>query len=410
MKLFFVLILCCLFGYPAVNRAQEAAQWRGANRDGRFSGQNLLENWPAEGPRLLWAFSEAGEGYGSVAVTTDRLFLNGRIDSVSYLLAIGLDGNLLWKSPNGPEFSGREYAANFPGSRSTPTLVENQVYACSGNGRVACYDQNTGAENWSVEMVSDLGGRPDQHGYCESLLVDDSLVYCLPGGMQNNVVALNRFSGRMVWSSKALSDSATYCSPSLIDLPGQKIFMTFSGHHLLGLDGLSGELLWWHEQAYHRYHQHCNTPLYADGAIYYISGEGNGAVKLNLSPDGRHISEEWRTNRVNNVYHGFLLDQGRVFVPDKTQKLKCIDSQSGLVTDSLRVNRGALIGAGEMMICYSESGDVNLIQHDGSHMELAGKFKIDQGSKEHFAHPVVAGGILYVRHGTTLLAYTISKN
>jgi outer membrane protein assembly factor BamB len=270
-------------------------------------------------------------------------------------------------------------------------------------------EKRTGKEHWAVDMLSDFNGMMDQHGYSESLLVHDSLVFCFPGGKEKNIVALNRFNGSTVWASEALRDTVTYCSPMLIELPARNVLVTFSGHYLMGLDASNGKLLWWHEQVYHIYHQHCNTPVYKNGYIYYLSGEGNGVVKLKLDDDGGSITEVWRNNHVDNVFHGFILLDNYLFATDKAQKLKCLDMQTGQVVDSLRVNRGALIYADGMFVCYSESGDVNLIRHNGTAMENVGKFKCPLGTREHFAHPVISKGVLYLRHGNALMAYRVGE-
>lgn len=409
MKYSTLFCIPLLFFCILQSNAQDIAQWKGPNRDGYFPSPGLLKNWPANGPTLLWSNENIGDGYGSIAVSSDKLFVNGKIDSLSYIFSFDLKGNLLWKSPNGNEFTGKEFAANFPGSRSTPTLYGDFVYACSAIGRIACYDKKTGKERWSVEMIRDFGGIINQHGFSESLLVDEKKVYCLPGGPQNNVVALDRLSGKVIWSSKALSDSASYCSPMMIKLPARNLLVTFSGHYLMGIDAQTGELLWSHRQAPHPFHQQCNTPIYANGFIYYLAGEGNGVVKLALSADGKSISEVWRNNATNNVFNGFVMIGNDIFSPDKTQKIKCIDGHNGNVIDSLRVNKGGLICSDSLLICYSENGDINLIKLTGTKMELTGKFKCDKGTKEHFAHPVISNGVLYIRHGKALMAYDIAQ-
>jgi outer membrane protein assembly factor BamB len=358
---------------------------------------------------LRWVNEDIGEGFGSVAVTDDMIFVNGKIDSLSYTFAFNLDGKLLWKTPNGIEFTGVEYAANFPGSRSTPTVVDDLVYVSSAMGRISCLERENGKEKWSVDMIHDLSGIMNKHGYCESLMVDEKNVYCLPGGVMTNLSALDRFSGKTVWTAKAFSDSATYCSPMIIKLPTRNILVTFSGHNLLGLDTQTGELLWSQRQAYHQFHQQCNTPVYSDGAIYYIAGEGNGAVKLELSPDGTSIREIWRNSDVKNVFSGFVKIGNYLFSPDNSQKLKCIDTGSGQAVDSLKVNKGGLIYADSMLYCYSDNGNVNLIKLNGIKMEVTGKFKCDKGTKEHFAHPVISNGILYLRHGKALMSYNIKE-
>jgi outer membrane protein assembly factor BamB len=406
LKLFFVFLLLFIscFSY-----AQKIAQWRGVNRDGIYEEQQLLKNWPENGPELRWVNEDIGDGFGSVAVTDDMIFVNGKLDSSSYTFALDINGNLLWKAPNGIEFTGRDYSANFPGPRSTPTVLDDFVYVSSGNGRIACLERLTGKEKWSRDMILEFNGVMDQHGYCESLVVDDKNVYCLPGGVNTNLAALDRFTGKTVWTSKAYSDSATYCSPMIINLPTRNILVTFSGHYLLGLDCQTGELLWSQRQAYHFYHQHCNTPVYSDGYIYYISGEGNGAVKLELSATGDSIKEVWRNNDIKNVFQGFVKIGNHIFSPDNSQKLKCIDTNTGQVIDSLRLNKGGLIYADSMLYCYSDNGNVNLIKLNETKMEITGKFKCEKGTKEHFAHPVIKNGVLYLRHGRALMAYNIKQ-
>jgi outer membrane protein assembly factor BamB len=389
--------------------AQNIAQWRGLNRDGIYEELQLLKSWSENGPKLIWVNEDIGDGFGSVAITNDMIFVNGKFDSLSCTSALDLKGNLLWKTPNGNEFTGKEYAANFPGSRSTPTIIDNLVYVSSANGRIACLEKQTGKEKWSVDMIHDFGGILNQHGYCESLMVDENNVYCLPGGPSINLAAINRFTGKTVWTSKAMGDTVSYCSPMIIKLPTRNILVTFSGYYLLGLDTQTGELLWSHRQVYHQFHQQCNTPVYSDGFIFYFAGEGNGAVKLELSNDGTRINDVWRNSEVKNVFGGFVKINNFLFSTDNSQKLKCLDVQTGLVIDSLRLNKGALIYADSMLYCYSDNGNVNLIKLNGTKMEITGKFKCDKGNKEHFAHPVISNGVLYLRHGRALMAYNIKE-
>lgn len=93
-------------------------------------------------------------------------------------------------------------------------------------------------------MVSDLHGIDSIFGYAESLLVNGDLVYCQPGGAENNVVALNRFTGKMVWTQKALGQLEAYNSPIVIKRGNRDLLLTFSEDCFLGLDGQTGKLLW----------------------------------------------------------------------------------------------------------------------------------------------------------------------
>ena len=177
----------------------------------------------------------------------------------------------------------------------------------------------------------------------------------------------------------------------------------------MGLDTKTGELLWSQKQDNVKYKQQCNTPVFSDGFIYYLAGDGNGAVKLELSPDGKSIKEVWRNSMTKNMFNGFVKVNDHVFATDITQKLKCLDIKTGQVVDSIKINKGGLIFADQMLYCYSDNGDINLIKLTGTKMEVVSKFKCDKGTKEHFAHPVIHNGVLYIRHGKALLAYDIKQ-
>lgn len=409
MKKLSYLITILIIAIYIPCKAQITYQWRGANRDGKYDEKQLLKSWPVNGPEMLWNNTDIGIGYGSPAVTRDMIFINGMIDSLSYTSAFDLNGNLLWRTSNGKEFIKSPLSVEYPGSRSTPTVIGDLVYVSSGMGSIACLDKKTGKIRWTVDMMNDFKGFSERHGYAESLMVDEHNVYCFPGGPVNNIIALDRFSGKVVWSSRASNDTVSYCSPVIIKLPERNILATFSAHYFIGLDTKNGDLLWSQRQDYHIYHQHCNTPVYCDGYIYYVSAEGNGAVKLELSPDGSDIREIWRNKNVKNAFNGFLKIDNHLFCPDNTRKIKCVDINNGQVTDSLNISNGSIILADSMLYCYSSNGDINLIKLTGTKMDIVSKFKCAKGTKEHFAHPVISNGILYIRHGNVLMAYNIKR-
>lgn len=405
-----IIILCCCLSIVSALNGQSAAQWRGDHRDGIYQEKGLLKTWPAEGPRLLWQAENLGNGYGSPSVTSDRLFVNGEADGVSYVFAFDLKGNLIWKATNGPEFMGQDYSASFPGSRSQPTVVDGKVYACSGMGRMACFDAATGNEKWAVDMITDLKGKGSYFGYSESLLVNDQLVYCFPGGAESNMVALDKLTGKIVWTSKAMGDPVSYCSPIVVKFPQRDVLVNVSHEYLLGLDAKSGELLWsYKEDSVKREGEYCNTPVYADGFIYGVSGveKGKGAYKLALSADGKSIKESWTNAEVKNKMGGFVKIGDRIYCTSADHKLKCMDASSGKVIDILAGMFGTLIYADGQLYCYNDNGTVSLININGPKMGVVSKFKITKGGKEHFAHPVIVNGVLYIRHGNALMAYQI---
>lgn len=409
-KLQLIIVILCLGLISSAQKSQTIAQWRGVNRDGIYQEKDLLKVWPENGPELLWSAEQIGAGYSSPVVTADRLFINGEIDSISYIFCFDLKGKLIWKTPNGREFFGDGYSANFPGARSAPTVYNGLIYVTSGLGRIACMDAASGKIKWTVDMIAGLGGKLNMFGNSESLSVDDKNVYCMPGGTETNLVALDRFTGKVVWTSKALGDPVSFCSPMVVRLLNRNILVTLSHEYLLGLDTQTGELLWSHkEDSVKLEGEHCNTPIYADGFIYSISGDenGNGAYQLQLSPDGKSVKEVWRNGKIKNPMGGFVKIGNRIYTTSDDKKLYVLDAQTGQITEVLSGMKGSLIAADNLLFCYTDNGYVNLINGIGTKLEVVSKFKITKGEKEHFAHPVIADGVLYVRHGNALMAYGI---
>ena len=400
---FSIILLSVLFNLKTV--AQEILEWRGADRTGIYTESNLLKIWPETGPTLLWENSEIGNGYGSPIITNKNIYILGEIDTICYLFALDLSGKQIWKAKVGPE-----WVLNYPGARTTPTLVNDLIYVSTGMGTIACFETTTGKEKWSINLIKDLHGRNTRFGFSESLLIEDNKVFCMPGGVDTNMVALDRFTGKIIWINKGLGQIPSYCSPLLIKLPNKNILVTFSQKALLGFDTKDGNLLWSHEQEGEG-DVHVNTPLYENGFIYYITGDGNGAVKLKLSDDGNTINKVWSNKKSDNLMGGFVKINNYIYTSGYERRYYYTeDAETGNLLDSVKFDRGSLNYSDGLLYLYNEKGQMGLFKPNGAKMELVSSFKVTKGTKAHYAHPVICKGILYIRHGKSLLAYDIKIN
>ena len=68
---------------------------------------------------------------------------------------------------------------------------------------------------------------------------------------------------------------------------------------------------------------------------------------------------------------------------------------------------GDVIYADGMLYCYSQRGELALVKPDPSGFKVVSLAKVALGSEQHWAHPVIYDGILYVRHGRALIAYKV---
>jgi outer membrane protein assembly factor BamB len=398
------LTLFVLFCFLNIS-AQEIAQWRGENRDGIYNETGLLKEWPEEGPQLLWHFDDLGDGHASASVTSKVVYTAGTLDDMGYVFAFDHDGNLLWKTEYG-----KEWSDSYPGVRTTPMIFGDKLYTMSSFGKVVCMNASSGKILWTVDVLNDYDGRNITWGVTENLVIHENVLFCTPGGTKANVIALDKDSGKLVWKSDGNQEKSAYCSPLVIKLAEKNLFVTQTGNSILGIDADKGKLLWRHSQV-NQYSVHANTPLYHDNQLYCVSGYGKGGVMLKISDDGRNKTELWRNSDLDSRMGGMVLINGRIYGSgDQNRKWFCLDWKTGEVLySSSMMGKGNVIYADGMLYCYSERGNVGLVEPKDNEFVLKGKFRVPYGSDQHWAHLVIHNKRLYVRHGNSLMVYSLAE-
>ncbi len=385
--------------------SQEIVQWRGENRDGKYNETGLLKKWPETGPKLLWHFDELGPGHSSVAVSDDIIYTSGTIDDNGYIFAFNSEGKLLWKKQYG-----KEWVENWDGARTTPLIHGTKLYTLSGMGNLVCMNKKNGSIIWEVDIFNDYDGVNLSWGITENLVIDGDKIFCTAGGVEANVIALNKDNGKLIWKCKAKSDKSAYNSPLIIKRGDKKILVTVSVSAILGIDISDGKLLWSYDNP-NKYGIHPNTPYYKDGYLYCLSGYREGGVMLKLSKDGNSVSEHWKNNSISSKMGGFVYHNNRIYgACDHNKKWVCLDWNTGKEIFSANFIRyGNIIFADGMFYLYGLDGKIALVKAKEDKFELAGSFKVPYGEKQHWAHPVIADKKLYVRHGTSLMVYSLTN-
>lgn len=363
---------------------------------------------------MLWSTQEIGDGYGSPVCLDNKVYICGAIDSTAWIFVFDREGRLLKKAAYG-----KEWTLNYVGPRNAPTICGNLIYLSTGLGSLICLERESLAEKWHVDGKTGFHNHLPLFGHAESPVVDGDLVFFNPGGRDTNVVALDRFTGRIVWVCRGDGERPGYNSPLVIKLENRSVLVTFSAYSLMGIDTRSGELLWTHpqdniplpERKPGNGDTHSNTVWYDNGALYYIAGDGNGAVRLILSPDGSSIRQVWRNKAIDNYMSGFIKTVNLIYSGSDSKKaLYSINITTGQITDTLKCGIGTIISDGKMLYYYNQRGEMNLVRPGPSGMELISTYKIPLGTKEHFSHPVICDGLLLIRHGIALMAYRIEKD
>src|SRR5215216_289768 len=124
-------------------------QWRGPSRDGISKETGLLQEWPAEGPKLLWQKDGLGDGYSTPSIVGDRIFLinNKGLDDEFVQCRSVSDGSQLWQTHIG-KVGKPDQKPPYPGARSTPTVDGKMLYALGSDGDLVCMETAMGKIHW----------------------------------------------------------------------------------------------------------------------------------------------------------------------------------------------------------------------------------------------------------------------
>ena len=397
---------------PAARAQYSWPQFHGPRRDNISTEEGLLERWPEGGPKLVWKAKGLGHGWATVSVTGGRIYTAGNIDRTTFVIALDLDGGTLWRTRSGPAFKGPQ-----PGARATPTVAAGRVYHLNGTGHIVCLEAATGESVWAVNMLKRFNGRNILWGLAESLLVDGLRVICCPGGEKVAMAALDKDTGRTVWTSTGLGDKPAYVSPVLVEHGGLRQIVTIMANYAVGVAADTGKLLWKYPHKV-SHEANCITPVHHDGRLALSGTWGRGSTLLKLTVSGRTCTAEevWRTRELDSEHGGIVLVDGYLYGQadgnHQRRRLACLDMRTGRTmwtSGRLAGKRSATVTvAGGMLYVLSDRGEVALVRPNPKRLEVVSQYNLPKGGRgAAWAHPVVCGGRLYIRHGEFLYVYDV---
>jgi len=359
------------------------------------------------GPPLRWTTKGLGHGYSSLSVVNGMIYTASSIGKHTVVIALNLDGKVLWEVKNGKAWTG-----DWPGSRGTPTIDGNRLYHQSPHGNIICLNAKTGDIIWQFNVIETFNSKLSRWALSESLLVDgDHLISC-PGGPQTCMVALDKTNGALVWKAPSVREWAGYASPTLFEFKGLRIITTLTSKSLIGVNADTGDLLWRikHESPYD---ENTMMPIFHEGNVF-ISTALTGSVKWKLNvKDGKvSLRRRWHTLQLDNHHGGVILVNGNLYGTSSVRNkhaLVCLDWKTGRMKyRDMCVGKVSLTCADGMLYALSIDGLMGLVQATRIGHKLVSYFKIPRGGKgKSWAHPVVCGGRLYIRHGEFLYAYSL---
>jgi outer membrane protein assembly factor BamB len=391
--------------------AEDWPQFHGPRCDNISRETGLLKRWPEGGPELLWKADGIGHGWATVSIADGRIYTAGNIGERTVVTTLDLNGKPLWQQENG-----RAYNRHYPGARGTPTIAGGRVYHLNGDGDAACLDAKTGSPIWSVNILKRFNGRNIQWGLAESLTVDGQKVICCPGGEEIGVVALDKDSGETIWTCTGIGDKPAYTTGIIVDYGGLRQFITTMSGSTVGIEIESGRLLWQRKQEA-PYDVNVATPVYHDGHVAVSTTWGRGTTLLKLNVDGKNCTVEkvWYNSEFDVEHGGFVFVDGHFYaLADGNHKRRhwtCVDWKTGRKTyDATGPGKrsAATSYADGMLYLLGDDRTVALVPATPETFEVVSQFELPEGPEgPTWAHPVIHGGRLYLRHSEWLYAFDL---
>jgi len=364
-----VAVVCWMAA--AISGAASASDWPqflGPDRNGQSKETGLARSWPADGPRVIWT-RRVGEGFAGPSVRDGKVYIldrkGGKNDAKDGLRVLDFaTGKDIWKFVY--DAPGR---FSFNGSRSTPTVDENNVYIVGAMGHFHCISKKTRRPVWKKDLLDDFGGKLPMWAVAQSPLLYKSVVIVAPQSGAG-VIACDKATGRIVWKTPP-DKGMSYCSPSIMTIGGvdQVVMLSHKGT-VTGVDANRGQVLWTYRG------WNCKIPINSpvdigDGRIFITGEYGAGSAMIRVTGRGGRFraTELYKTDKVGAQIHAPLLYEGYLYVNSngnsRRDGLVCMDLDGNVKWKTGRnpnFERGGLILAdGMIYIMDGKSAAIHLV-------------------------------------------------
>ncbi|HYG36150.1 MAG TPA: PQQ-binding-like beta-propeller repeat protein [Clostridia bacterium] len=385
--------------------ASDWPQFLGPHGNGKVDEPLVNKDWTNRAPARVWSLEMQDNGYAAPCAAMGKVFVIDHMGDDDVVRALDLkSGKEVWRFA---------YAAkekdSFGHALATPAFDEGRLYTLSREGLLHCLDATCGTNIWSCNLMAKFEGQLAFYRMVTSPKVDgDRLIVC-PGG-KAGVVALNKRTGAMLWSSPN-GEPMGHATPVSATVAGAKVYLCFSGLNLLGLDAADGHIRWrfpWKTV------EAMNTanPVIVSSNEVLITCLDNGTALLRIEGDNR-VTQVWKNSKIRSYYGTPLLHRGLVFAKDDSKDLVCFDVATGQERwrqpnfGTKWCDAGGILLDGVIVIANGRTGDLFLVAAQGEGYRQLGWIPSPAG-QETLPAPILADGHLILRSKKRLVALNMA--
>jgi outer membrane protein assembly factor BamB len=392
--------------------ASDWPQFLGPARNGVYSGADLADSWPKDGPPIVWQ-KPVGEGFSGPVVVAGKLILFHRLNNRETIECLDAKtGKPLWTNSYATSY--RDDFGFDEGPRATPAISDDRVYTFGAEGMLTCLDLITGTNLWSVNAKKDFRAAKGFFGIASSPLIEGPAILMIIGGKEGaGIVAFDKTNGKVLW--KTTSDEASYSSPVAATLHGRRTALFLTRSELVATDPISGKI-WFQFPFQPPIHSSVSaaTPLVIDDSIFLSASYDTGAVMLKVKgkrPEKLWSGEDILSNHYATSvhYHGFLYGlHGRTDPGLEPPSLRCVEALTGKVRWKKDLTAATITLAGDQLLIMTERGE--LIRAPASPEPFKPNARAQILSSQVRAHPALADGFFYARSKDKLICLDLRKS
>jgi len=404
-------------GIPEV-AAEDWNQWRGPDRSNISFETGFLTEWPVEGPPILWELTGLGDGIASVSVAAGRLYTVGYRDGGEFLWCLNaLTGEKIRASRLGPPIQDHPLMRWL--TQRTPVVDGDRVYTLTAQGVLSCRRTEDGAQIWHRNYQEDFAASRHAFGYNDHPLVDGERLICCPAGSSESVVALDKHTGEVKWSTTVPDTGPNAFGATLVSNIGNLRQYIVKFHNCIaGLAADDGRLLWQYTKHSGRITS-SHTPIVYEDKVFQLNPYGQGAALLQLVSHGDSAPLE-----VREIYEGRILRLSpfqdialrigdHLYAAQGASRPVCLELNSGQISwEPLKVNANGLMAmtaADGCLYLRWADGTVALVEATPSEYRPKSTFRIPNVvDARGVTLPVVSHRRLFIRDNNRLICYGIS--
>ncbi|MCA9258526.1 MAG: PQQ-binding-like beta-propeller repeat protein, partial [Planctomycetales bacterium] len=361
--------------------------------------------WSAE-DNVAWRAELPGNGWSSPALRDDKIYLTastGSVDdenvSLRVLCVDANDGSLQWNVEVFAPATDLAKQMHEKNSLASPTLVleADQIIAHFGHLGTASLNYDGDIEWRQQELTYE-----PQHGNGGSpVVVDEHVIFSCDGLDRQEVAALDRRSGKVVWRTPRDTQAQrtfSFSTPLAIEVDGRQLVVSPGSGYVGAYAADDGQEIW--RVGYGEGFSVVPRPVFANGHVYVTSGFMRATL---LAIDPRHAEGDvtenhvaWRHSRGVPTTPSIVVVDNLAFFVSDSGVASCLDATTGKSLWQERLGGGfsASPVVAEGRVYFTNEEGKTFVVNAARDYELLAENELGERT---LASAAVADGALYLR-------------